>query len=56
MGVFRTKQHRKFFSPEGWTSNSTGSTGAVAIKPFQPPSTSSTFSTEEKLPSVRMSF
>ena len=37
MGVFRTKQHRKFFSPEGWTSNSTGSTGAVAIKPFQPP-------------------
>jgi hypothetical protein len=37
MGVFRTKQHRKFFSPKGWTSNSTGSTGAVAIKPFQPP-------------------
>jgi hypothetical protein len=37
MGVFRTKQHRKFFSPEGWTSNSTGSTGAVAIKQFQPP-------------------
>jgi len=43
MGVFRTKQHRKFFSPEGWTSNSTGSTGAVAIKPFQPPLTFSTF-------------
>jgi hypothetical protein len=37
LAVFRTKQHRKFFSPEGWTSNSTGSTGAVAIKPFQPP-------------------
>jgi len=56
MGVFRTKQHRKFFSPEGWTSNSKGSTGAVAIKPFQPPLTFSTFSTEEKLPSIRMSF